>query len=638
MSLPLYKLTGKCQFRWDAEQEDAFVNLKESLTKAPVLSLPNSRDDFILDTDASNDAIGAELIQVQAGAEKVVSYGSFALTKEQRKYCTTRKELLAVVRFTRQYRHYLLGKKFTVRTDHSSLTWLMNFKEPQGQLARWLEELSQYDMVVVHRPGRKHANADALSRQSGGGECLEYQGMPDLESLPCGGCKYCRKAHKNWGKFLEEVDDVVPLAGRVRRTQTDSDPNIESEEIPATQDTDEKVTVSNTLRDRQREDPDFQPLVEWLLESKIPSEGDLYILSKEAKYYWVNRELFFIHKSIIFRRDPKQGNVQALIPAKLREEMMEMCHKIPMAAHQGIERTRLAMKSKYYWRGMNRDISKYVGSCQECNRYKTGGPRPRYEMTPYHAGIPMERVHLDFLGPLPRTDRGNVYVLMMVDQFTKWIECIPLPSQTAEVTAEAAVNHFFSRFGFPLHILTDRGSNFESKLFSNMCEILKIQKDRTTAYRPSANGQVERGNRTLMDAVRCFVGKDNKSWDTFVPQIAGAMRASINRSTGLTPNKMMLGREVVAPAELVFPLGECVNLQPDPVDPETYVDALERNLQQAFLTAREKLKTTQKIMKRDYDVKIRRREYTEGDMVFVLNNSVKKGRSRKLAPKCRDPD
>ena len=202
-----------------------------------------------------------------------------------------------------------IDTKFTVRADHSSLTWLMNFKEPQGQLARWLEELSQYDMVVVHRPGRKHANADVLSRQSGGGECLEYRGMPDLESLPCGGCKYCRKAHENWGKFLEEVDDVVPLAGRVRRTQTDSDPNIESEEITATQDTDERVTVSNTLRDRQREDPDFQPLVEWLVESKIPSEGDLYILSKEAKYYWVKRELFFIHKSIIFRRDPKQGNV-----------------------------------------------------------------------------------------------------------------------------------------------------------------------------------------------------------------------------------------------------------------------------------------------------------------------------------------
>ena len=175
---------------------------------------------------------------------------------------------------------------------------------------------------------------------------LNIEGCQTWKVFHAGGVSTVEKLTRIWGKVLEQVDDVVPLAGRVRRTQTDSDPNIESEEIPATQDKDERVTVSNTLRDRQREDPDFQPLAEWLLESKIPSEGDLYILSKEAKYYWVNRELFFFHKSIIFRRNPKQGNVQALIPAKLTKEMMEMCHKIPMAAHQGIERTRMAMKSQ----------------------------------------------------------------------------------------------------------------------------------------------------------------------------------------------------------------------------------------------------------------------------------------------------
>ena len=86
------------------------------------------------------------------------------LDKAQRKYCTTRKELLAVVRFTRMYRHYLLGTPFLVRTDHNSLTWLLNFKDPQGQLARWLEELSQYTIKVQYRTGVRHVNADALSR------------------------------------------------------------------------------------------------------------------------------------------------------------------------------------------------------------------------------------------------------------------------------------------------------------------------------------------------------------------------------------------------------------------------------------------------------------------------------------------
>ena len=101
-------------------------------------------------------------------------------------------------------------------------------------------------------------------------------------------------------------------------------------------------------------------------------------------------------------------------------------------------------------------------------------------MTTYQAGAPMERVHLDFLGPLQKTQQGNEYVLMMVDQFTNWVECIPLPLQTAEVTAHAAVMEFFSRFGCPFQINADQGRNFESNLFKAVCHLLKIHKSRTT--------------------------------------------------------------------------------------------------------------------------------------------------------------
>ena len=138
------------------------------MVRAPVLALPNATDPFILDTDASDKYVGAELIQIQEGEERAVAYGSLTSTPEQQKYCTTRKELLAIIRFSRQFRHYLLGRHFTARTDHNSLTWLMNFKEPQGQLARWLEELSQFNMEIQHRPGKKHTNADASSRIPGG--------------------------------------------------------------------------------------------------------------------------------------------------------------------------------------------------------------------------------------------------------------------------------------------------------------------------------------------------------------------------------------------------------------------------------------------------------------------------------------
>jgi hypothetical protein len=129
-----------------------------------VLAFPDFQKPFILDTDASNIGIGAVLSQVDGnGKEHVVAYASRVLTKAEKHYCVTRKELLAAVTYIRHFRPYLLGRLFT---DHGSLTWLRNFKEAEGQLERWLEQLQEYTFTVEHRPGRKHGNGDALSRLS----------------------------------------------------------------------------------------------------------------------------------------------------------------------------------------------------------------------------------------------------------------------------------------------------------------------------------------------------------------------------------------------------------------------------------------------------------------------------------------
>lgn len=119
---------------------------------------------FVLDTDASDFAMGAVLSQVMDKVEKVVAYGSKVFNPAERSYCTTRKELLAVVTFTEKFKCYLQGQKFLIRTDHQALKYLNNFKEPTGQLARWLEELQDFDYIIEHRPGKQHVNADALSR------------------------------------------------------------------------------------------------------------------------------------------------------------------------------------------------------------------------------------------------------------------------------------------------------------------------------------------------------------------------------------------------------------------------------------------------------------------------------------------
>ena len=220
----------------------------------------------------------------------------------------------------------------------------------------------------------------------------------------------------------------------------------------------------------------------------------------------------------------------------------------------------------------------------------------------------------------------------MVDQFTKWVECVPLPSQKAEITAKAAIDSFFSRFGYPFILLSDQGRNFESKLFESLCQSLKIHKTRTTPYRPSSNGQVERFNRTLMDAVRCFLGKTQDKWDVHVQQIAGAIRASVNRSTGFTPNRLMLGREVNIPAQLMFPMVTKKN-----EDVEDYAQDLISSLQSAHTSARTNLKTSGKRMKRNYDLRVLLRPYKEGDIVYLLDTAVLKGKSRKLSSPWKGP-
>ena len=163
---PLHKLTERnAPFKWTLVCENAFSTLLSKLTTTPVLAYPDFNQQFILDTDASNVAIGAVLSQIgDDGQEHVIAYGSKLLTKGECQYSVTRRELLAVVVFTKYFRPYLLGRSFVLRTDHGSLQWLFNFKDPEGQVARWLEALQELNFEIVHRNGRSHNNADALSR------------------------------------------------------------------------------------------------------------------------------------------------------------------------------------------------------------------------------------------------------------------------------------------------------------------------------------------------------------------------------------------------------------------------------------------------------------------------------------------
>ena len=624
----LYNLTGKKPFDWLEVHDRAFQALKEAMVSAPILAYPKPDSQFILDTDASNDAIGAELIQIQDGVPKVIAYASFVLTPEQRRYCTTRKELLAVVRFTRQFRHYLLGRKFTVRTDHNSLTWLLRFKMIEGQLARWLEELSCYDMEIVHRPGVKHGNADGLSRMSDGLEyCNCYHAGTSPSQLPCGGCKYCVKAHEQWSRFQEDVDDIVPLAIRTVNINSSSDgastfwgPGYNRDQ----------------LRDAQLSDVDLGKIITWLEEASEPTESVLSLSSREVKYYWLNRKQLVMKDGLLFYQWEQIGGRKLLfvVPTALREEVLQSCHDVKASGHLGQKKTLAKLKMFFIWYGMSKHCLNYVMTCSVCNLNKKASVKPRGPLGAYHAGAPMQRIHIDILGPLPESSQGNKYILMMVDQFTKWVECVPLPSQTAEMVAKAAVDGFLSRFGCPLEIHTDQGRNFDSALFKRLCELLEITKTRTTPYRPCSNGQVERYNRTLLQLIRCYVSGSPRSWDQHLQQLSGAINSTVNRQTGFTPNQMMLGREVSLPVEIMLGTSE---LAINSTDPPDYVQQLEKVLKETHELARCNLQSSQLRQKQDYDTRLAVSKYQIGDLVYKLDSSTKIGQSSKLRPVWKGP-
>ena len=168
LSEPLVALTRKgIAFAWTDRQQVAFDTLKSCLLNAPILGFPTEDGRFILDMDASLYAVGGVLNQLQEDREVVIVYASRSLRLSQRRYCTTRQEMLVAVIMCTHFRAYLRGALFTLHMDHSSLRWLQKFRNTDGMLPRWYMLLGQFSVTFEYRPGAQHANADGLSRQCG---------------------------------------------------------------------------------------------------------------------------------------------------------------------------------------------------------------------------------------------------------------------------------------------------------------------------------------------------------------------------------------------------------------------------------------------------------------------------------------
>ena len=188
-------------------------------------------------------------------------------------------------------------------------------------------------------------------------------------------------------------------------------------------------------------------------------------------------------------------------------------HDSPSFGHLGVKSTIAHLRSRFYWVGYKRDIDLKCAECQECQARKMPQNVAKADLKQYHTGVPLERVAIDLLGPLPETKSGSKYIVVIIDYFTKWVEAIPSSNIKAETVANALIKDFICRFGVPKEIHTDQGPQFESDLFRCLCLYLQIDKTRTSPFHPQSDGMVERFNRTLEDMPSKFISPTQNDWD-----------------------------------------------------------------------------------------------------------------------------
>ncbi|KAK3106610.1 hypothetical protein FSP39_023509 [Pinctada imbricata] len=616
---PLHKLCEKgAKFVWTEECDSSFENLKQRLCTSPILAYPISGLPFILDTDASHAAVGAVLSQVQEDAERVISYMSRAMNVHESSYCITRKELLAVITALRSFHSYLYGQEVLLRTDNSAVSWMKNLKRPTGQTARWLEELGTYNLQVIHRPGKSHSNADALSRRP---------------------CKSCERQ--------ESINQEAIIQESVEEEKSD----IQEPKCDTVRVTSEEMNTSRnqailegwdpmSLRQKQLEDENIQPIISAFDDTGTrPPWDKVSSGSSILKTLWRQWDRLELIEGVLYRifHEEDKTSKQIIVPKDLHGNVIKHFHDIPSAGHLGAEKTQSRLSRSFYWPNMTETISSYCKTCDKCSARNPPNKSRRAPLGQYLVGEPMERIAVDILGPLPVTAKGNRYVLVICDLFTKWTEAFAIPNQEASTVARVMIDEFICRFGTPLQIHSDQGRTFESQIFQGMCELLQIDKTRTTSQRPQANGCVERFNRTLGAMLTKYAENEQKKWDEYLPQLMMGYRSSTHSSTNATPNLLMLGRNVMMPMDAVIPRSQEHNSSIIENERENYIRELQTTLTKAHQITRKHLKKSSDYQKKHYDIKSSKRSLEIGQAVWLYDATRKVGVCHKLTSKWKGP-
>jgi len=341
------------------------------------------------------------------------------------------------------------------------------------------------------------------------------------------------------------------------------------------------------------------------------------------------------HSDFHIRNNLLYKGSRIVLPTKLRQDIIEQNHNSPLAAHPGIRRTLQRIHRQFYWPRMDEDITQFVRTCHTCAVTKMPHQR-RYEPREERpATSTFQRLAIDTFGPLTPSTKGNKYILVAQDMFTRYAFAKASPNNTSDAVQEFLKDIILTTTSLPQEILSDNGPPYNDTRLQNLCIKLGIDQKYAPAYHPQSNGLVERLMTSLRNGIVAYVSDHLADWDEKIPHIIFAYNTTPHSVTNETPYFLVFGRDPSLPTSLSSPHS----------DELTTTRPAKAQLIQNLQTAYNKLKETNELAQQMNRALLQERHQPTlplqvGDLVWMFTkptSNAKKDISAKLLKPWKGP-